>query len=182
MSTAPEENCKHRVARLESTRGCKHQCPDFGATSIGSTGCAPDKIIVSSRISPKSSAPPGYHPNHRLLLDTTRIIGSSWISPQSSAPPGCHPNHRLLLDINFQIINSSIYDIIRVIGIMFLELEDMYGIRLSIFYTLYITISYLSTGSGATPIGSASRAPDKKMEASSTMKNKPEDINIKIFE
>ena len=65
---------------------------------------------------------------------------------------------------------------------MFLELEDMYGIRLSIFYTLYITISYLSTGSGATPIGSASRAPDKKMEASSTMKNKPEDINIKIFE
>ena len=130
----------------------------------------------------KSSAPPGYHPNHRFLLGATRIIGSSRISPKSSAPPGYHPNHRLLLDINFQIINSSIYDIIRVIGIMFLELEDMYGIRLSIFYTLYITISYLSTGSGATPIGSASRAPDKKMEASSTMKNKPEDINIKIFE
>ena len=161
VSTAPEENYKHRVARLESTHGCKHQCPDSGAISIGSAGCAPDKIIGSSWVSSESSIPSGYHLNYRLHQDITQIIGSSGPSSKSSTP--------------LSMISS-------VIGIMFLELEDTYGIRLSIFYTLYITISYLSTGSGAIPIGSASRAPDKKMEASSTMKNKPEDINIKIFE
>ena len=67
---------------------------------------------------------------------------------------------------------------------MFSELEEVYGIQLSILYTLYMTISYSSTGSGATPIGSAVRAPDKKIEVSSIKKNELEDVdmNIKIFE
>ena len=64
----------------------------------------------------KLSAPPGYHPNHRLLWAIIQIIGSSGPSSESSVPSGpssessvpsgYHPNHRLLQDIT-QIIGSS---------------------------------------------------------------------------
>ena len=72
--------------------------------SAQTRGLFPSGVLDAHPI--KSSAPPGYHPNHRLLQDIIQIIGSSWVSSESSAPPGYHPNHRLLLDIT-QIIGSS---------------------------------------------------------------------------